>query len=300
MKLKGLFTAIITPFKKDYSLDLDGFLQNIEYQMNAGVDGLILLGTTGESTTLSLDEKILLIREAVKFTNGRIHLMVGTGTNDTATTIKNTQLAKDLGADSALIICPYYNKPNQEGLNAHFAKISQEVHFPICLYNNPGRTHVNLHSSTLAKLIEIPEIIGIKEASGNMAQIMDFLQIIEKRQDFSLLCGDDLLTYSTISLGADGVISVASNIITQEMKELVRSLLEGDYFTARQRHFKNLALLKALFIDTNPIPLKAAMNLLDMPAGPCRLPLTDLNPELLKILKNELNHLNHALKLSRI
>lgn len=286
MNLKGLFTALITPFKEDFKIDLEGMSQNIEHQIEQGVSGIVLLGTTGESSTLTQNERKILIRTAANLTRNRVHLMVGTGTNATATTLENTLIAKDLGANSALVVCPYYNKPSQEGLFLHFKQVAEKADFPLCLYNVPGRTQVNLSCATLKQLLDIEQIVSLKDATGNLLEMMDVLMMTKQyRPDFTVLCGDDALTFPFMCLGGHGVISVASNLIPKEVQTLVEYLYQKRNEDALQLHYQLLPLIKALFTETNPMPIKAAMNFLNMPAGPCRLPLTSISAHCKNLLE---------------
>lgn len=276
--IKGTYTALVTPFNEDFSLDTEGFANLIEDQINTQVDGLVILGSTGENPTLTNQEKTLLIKTAVEAVAGRVHLMVGTGTNSTASTIEQTIQAKEFGADSALIVCPYYNKPSQEGLIKHFQEIAEKSNFPLCLYNVPGRTQVNLLPSSVNELLDIENIIGIKEASGNLFQMMEILGYRQaKRPEFSFLSGDDALTFPVICLGGQGVISVASNLVPSQIVYLVNESLKNNVEGARAEHLKLLKLFQTLFIESNPIPIKEAMRYLGKPAGPCRLPLTEIS-----------------------
>ena len=287
--LTGLYTALITPFYPDGSLNEEGLKNNIRFQLTAPVDGIVILGTTGEAPTLLMQEKEHIIKIAREETIGRCHLMVGTGCNSTQQTIENTRMAKDMGADSVLVVTPYYNKPTQEGLYQHYTTLAHPVEIPILVYNVQGRTGVNLQTETLKRLSMIEQIIGVKEASGNMIQMMEVIEnILSQRPNFSILSGDDALAYPLITLGGHGVISVLSNLLPAEMKELCNLTLNHQYTEARSLHFKLLPLMRNLFIETNPIPIKAAMNLCGYAAGPCRLPLSMINKDHLLILKKTL------------
>lgn len=290
--LTGLYTALITPFCADGSLDEEGLKNNIRFQLSQHIHGIVILGTTGETPTLSLQEKERILKIAREETIGRCHLMVGTGSYSTQQTIENTCMAKDMGADSVLVVTPYYNKPTQEGLYQHYRTLASQVEIPILVYNVQGRTGVNLQTETLRRLSMIEQIIGVKEASGNMIQMMDVIEnILYQRPNFSVLSGDDALTYPLITLGGHGVISVLSNLIPAEMKELCDLALNHQYSEARSLHFKLLPLMRNLFIETNPIPIKAAMNLCGYAAGPCRLPLSPINKDHLLTLKKVLKEL---------
>jgi 4-hydroxy-tetrahydrodipicolinate synthase len=280
MFLKGLYTAVVTPFNSQGKLDEQGLRHNFRFQIKNGVDGIVVLGTTGEAPTLSLKEKERIIQIGLEEIKGKAQFLVGTGTYSTEETIENTRLAEQLGADAALVVTPYYNKPTQEGLYQHFKSICQSVSIPICLYNIQGRTGQNLQTDTLKRLASFPNIIGVKEASGNILQINDVLSsVAHQHPHFSVVSGDDSLTLPLMALGGHGVISVVSNLIPFPMKKLVQACLQGDFKQAQSIQHQLLPLFRAAFIETNPIPIKAAMNRYQMAAGPCRLPLCDLTPE---------------------
>lgn len=277
MQMKGLYTALVTPFDSQGKLDKQGLRHNLRYQLQHKVNGIVVLGTTGESPTLHLEEKQAIIEISLEEIKGQIPLIVGTGSYSTEQTIADTRKAKEMGADAALIVTPYYNKPTQEGLYRHFAAICEAVSFPICIYNIPGRTGQNLQTETLQRLMQFPSIIGVKDSSCNIMQINDIIESAKQnRPHFSILSGDDALTLPFIALGGHGIISVASNLIPVPIQELVQAALAGDFAAARDWHYQLLPFFKAIFIETNPIPIKAAMQLSGMAAGACRLPLCDL------------------------
>lgn len=285
MKLKGLYTALVTPFNDRGELDQRALIEQIHAQIQNKVDGIVILGTTGESPTLTDSEKKLIIQIARRELTGKARLIIGTGSNSTAQTITATRQAHDAGADAALIITPYYNRPSQEGIYRHFEAICSSTSLPVCLYNHPGRTGRNIETATMKRLSEIPGIIGVKEASGDLSQMGDVIaEIALKNPNFCVLSGDDSLTLPLIAMGGHGVISVISNLLPQEFKALVQCALEGNFVEARNRHYSLLPLIKALSIDANPIPIKAAMNLMGMSVGSCRLPLCDLDTESLEKL----------------
>lgn len=287
MKIQGLYTAMITPFTSQGELDLDGFKNNIRFQLESGVDGLLPLGTTGETPTLSNEEKEDLINVVVSEVAGQIPVMIGTGSNCTKTTIENTKTAKDLGADIALIVTPFYNKPTQEGIYRHFKAVSEAVDIPIMVYNIAGRTGTNIETNTLVRMKnEIPNIVGVKEASGSIGQAGEVIHAAQNKEDFIVMSGDDAMTLPMMSLGAKGVISVCSNLFPKELKTLTNYALQGDFKKAAEIHFKFLPFFKAAFIESNPIPIKKAMNLKGHAAGHCRLPLCELSKENEEILKN--------------
>lgn len=274
MKFRGLYTALITPFLEDGSLDQSGLTRLIERQLEAKVNGLVMLGTTGETPALTAKEKEKIIQVACSLCKGKIPVIVGTGSNSTQATIDTTNQAEKLGADAALIVTPYYNKPTQEGIKRHFTAVHQETNLPIIVYNIPGRTGVNIETETLCELLKLPKIVSVKEASGDISQMTDVLSQTRKiRPEFTVLSGDDALTLPLAALGGDGLVSVASNVIPVEMKQFVDVCLKEDFYEARQLQEELLFLFRALFLETNPIPVKEIMRMLELPAGPCRLPL---------------------------
>ena len=276
MPIEGLYTALITPFDENGTLNLPGLQTLIEYQIQGQVDGITLLGTTGESPTIEKTERIEIIRTAVIAADKRIPVMVGCGTYCTKTTIAQAIEAEQLGASSLLIVVPYYNRPTQEGLYQHFKEVTEAVSLPICVYNIASRTGQNLEISTLERLSELPGITAIKEASGNIVQMMDVIErIVLKKEFFRILSGDDILTLALSALGGHGVISVLSNLIPRTIKELLIST-QVDIEKARALHYSIKPLIQAAFIETNPIPIKYMMQLAGLPAGPTRLPLSNL------------------------
>lgn len=289
-KISGLYSVLITPFLDNDELDEEGFRQSIRFQIDSGVDGIVVLGTTGETPTLSDEEKERIIRIAVAETRRKVPLMVGTGSYSTKKTIEGTLQAQKLGADQALIVTPYYNKPTQEGIYQHFKAVADAVNIPIMVYNVSCRSVVNIQTDTLKRLAALPNIAGVKEASGSLSQIGDVIeQIARHRNDFSVMSGDDALTFGLMALGGDGVLSVVSNIMPKQVKLLVNALTRGDYDEARELHYKLMPIFRGAFIETNPMPIKAAMDMCGMPSGKCRLPLCDLLPENEQKLKALLN-----------
>jgi 4-hydroxy-tetrahydrodipicolinate synthase len=278
-KIEGVFTALTTPFTEEGKLNEEILRSLIRFQIASKVQGIVVLGTTGEAPTLTYDEQHRIIEIAREEIPRNIHLLAGTGAYSTATTIKNTQLAQSLGADGALIVSPYYNKPTQEGLYQHYKAIAKSVDIPILIYNIQGRTAVNIQTDTLMRIAELPNIGGIKEASGNIQQISEVIEKIGRKSDFSVMCGDDSLTLPSISLGAKGIVSVLSNLIPLQIGSLTQAALKGNYDFARELHHSLMPLCRMAFIETNPIPMKAAMNFCGMDVGPCRLPLCPLSPE---------------------
>lgn len=286
MELKGLYTAIVTPFDASGKLDKEGLRKNLRYQLKHKVDGIVALGTTGEDPTLSQEERQTVVEIALEEVKGQAAVIVGTGSYSTAETIEKTKKAKAMGADAALVVTPYYNKPTQEGLYRHFATLCDAADFPICIYNIQGRTGQNLQTETLERLMAFPSIIAVKEGSGNIMQIGDCIASARSvKPKFSILSADDGLTLPLMALGGHGIISVASNLIPGPLRQLVLSALSGDFEAARSWHCQLLPFFKGIFIETNPIPIKAAMQMCAMPSGPCRLPLCGLEDSNLQKLK---------------
>jgi 4-hydroxy-tetrahydrodipicolinate synthase len=275
---EGVLPAVVTPFLSDYqqSLDLEGLRSNIEALLAAGVHGIVPTGSTGESATLSFEEHEKVVEVVVEAAAGRVPVLAGTGSNNTAEALRFTAAAKEIGADGALLISPYYNKPNRAGLVRHFTKLA-DLDIPTVLYNVPGRTGQNLAPDLVVELAAHPNIVGIKEASGNVAQVS---QIIEGTLDeeFTVISGDDNLTLPILALGGGGVISVAANVEPGRMVRLYEAYTAGDWTTALELHYELSPLFRALFIETNPIPVKTAVGLRGMAAGPVRLPLAELEP----------------------
>jgi len=266
----GVFTAIVTPFK-DGKVDEKTFKELIRFGIEQGVSGIVPCGTTGESPTLSHDEHKRVVELTVSEVSGQVKVIAGTGSNSTEEAIDLTQHAKSVGADAVLLVSPYYNKPTQEGLYQHFKKIAEVVDIPIILYNIAGRTAVNIENATVKRLSEIPNIVGVKEASGNILQMSEVIRLCGP--DFDVLSGDDQMTFPLMALGGKGVISVVSNIIPNKMCSLVRLMLEGKVAEARAIHFEIYELCQAMFIETNPIPVKAVLGLMGKLTPEYRLPL---------------------------
>lgn len=292
MKLSGTITAMITPFV-DGKLDEAGFASNVDHQLTNGINGILPLGSTGESATLTPAEQDRVIQIAVAKAKGKVPIWVGTGSNCTWQTIEKTQHAADLGADIALIVTPYYNRPTQEGLFRHFEAIAKEVKIPIFIYNVPGRCGTNIETATLQRIAELPNIVGVKEASGNLYQIGDVLhEIARKKEGFSVLSGDDALTLPMMVLGATGVISVVSNLVPASVVAQVNAAMQGNWQEAKEMHHRLLPLYRAAFLESNPIPIKAAMQLCGMPSGEGRLPLCRMKEENLHILRQVLRQMH--------
>ena len=294
MDLRGVYTAMVTPFRNDH-VDEQGLVRNIRAQLASGVAGLVFLGTTGESSTLTDDEQKKIIEIGVQETKGKALVMVGTGSYSTRQTIEKTKRAKEMGAEAALIVTPYYNKPTQEGIFRHFEAISSSVDLPILVYNIQGRTGVNIETPTLLRMASLPNVIGVKEASGNIVQIGDVLLTVRKKfPSFVVLSGDDGLTLPIMVLGATGVISVVSNLVPGKVVSLVDTALKGQFYEARRIHEELSPLFKLAFIEVNPTPIKYAMDLCGMAAGPCRLPLCEMKRENQEILASKLREMGLA------
>lgn len=296
-KLKGVYTAIVTPFLPSGLLDEEGLRKNIRFQIESGIDGIVALGTTGETPTLTLLEQEVVIATARKETEGKVPLFVGTGTNATEKTVENTLKAKKMGADGALIVTPYYNRPTQEGIFRHFAQIAERTGFPICVYNMPARTGQNIQTETLQRLAAIPHIIGVKESSGSFSQLSDVIELVTgKKQDFQVMTGDDAFLIPTMALGGHGVISVVANLFPKEMKAIYTAAEQGNFKKAKDLYFTLYPFIKVSFIETNPIPIKAAMEMAGLAGGNCRLPLCELSLENRDKLRRVLNDLLWILK----
>ena len=282
---QGSYVAIVTPFK-DGKIDEEAYKKLIEMHAEAGTDGIVPCGTTGESPTLSYAEHEHLVELTVKLVNKRMKVMAGTGSNCTAEAIQLTQAAEASGADAALVVNPYYNKPTQEGLYLHFKAVAESVKIPVIVYNIKSRTAVNVETPTMVKLSKIANIKGVKEASGDLSQMADVIR--ECGPDFDVLSGDDALTLPLLSAGGKGVISVAANIVPKDVKALVEAFMAKDNKKAEEINAKLLPLVKALFYETNPIPIKAAMRLMGMTGDEIRLPLTKMSKDKLEMMKDEL------------
>jgi len=285
----GAFTALITPMKDSGEVDYDGYRRLIEFQIGEGIDGIVPLGTTGETPTLDETEEEPLIKIAVEAAKGKIPVMIGTGSNDTKHMVLYTERAKRLGADAALVVTPYYNKPNDEGLIRHF-EAAASVGLPVIVYNIASRTGRNIPTPLMEKIARIPGIVGVKEASGDINQIGDVIREVAvpamaDNRKFWVLSGDDAMTLPLMALGGEGVISVISNVLPAKVKALVSACIAGDFDKARKIHFELLPFIKAAFIETNPIPVKRAAALMGLPAGPVRLPLGGISPSSEVVLK---------------
>ena len=272
----GSLVAIVTPFTSG-KLDEQGFADLVEFQIANGTHGIVPCGTTGESATLSHEEHERLVALTVEVVNRRVPVIAGTGSNSTDEAIAFTKHAKSVGADGALLITPYYNKPTQEGLFQHYTAVANATDIPLVLYNIPGRTGVNMAPATVARLAGIPGVVAIKEGSGSLSQVSDIIQ--QCGEKITVISGDDGLTLPMMALGAKGVITVTANIAPADMAKLVNAALKGNYDEARLLHYKLAALFTALFYETNPIPVKAALAHMGKIQNELRLPLTPMSSE---------------------
>jgi 4-hydroxy-tetrahydrodipicolinate synthase len=276
-ELRGCGTALVTPFRKDGSLDLDALRRLVQFQLRAGIDFLVPCGTTGETPTLEHAEYLAVVRTVVQEVARKVPVIAGVGGNNTRKVIDLAAEVRGLGVQGILSVAPYYNKPTQEGLYQHFQAIAESTDLPMIVYNVPARTSSNIEPPTVARLSKIPNIIGIKEASGSIVQQMEVLAAVPP--GFRVLSGDDSFTFPLMALGGVGVISVISNEIPGEMTRLAHLLLEGKLEAARQLHFSLLPLMQVNFIETNPIPVKAALAMMGMIEEVYRLPMVPMKPE---------------------
>ncbi len=271
---KGSIVAIVTPFKKE-QIDEEKLRELVEFQIENGTDGIVPCGTTGEASTLDYEEHNRVIEIVVQQTRKRVPVIAGTGSNATTEAIEITGHAKRLGADGALLVTPYYNKPTQEGLYQHYKAIAEAVALPQILYNVPGRTSVNMLPETVARLAEIPNIVGIKEATGSLQQVSEVLALCG--DNISVLSGDDFITFPMMACGGVGVISVTANIMPKEISSLIDAFFEGNIEDARRLHLKLLKINNAMFIETNPTPVKTALGLMGKCGDEVRLPLAPMS-----------------------
>jgi 4-hydroxy-tetrahydrodipicolinate synthase len=278
----GAIVAIVTPFRNG-SVDEDAFRQLIEEQIAAGTDGIVPCGTTGESTTLSHEEHDRVVEITIDAVKKRVPVIAGTGSNSTAEALRLTRHAWEAGADGALLVCPYYNRPTQEGLYLHYRTVAEKVPIPIIVYNIPSRTGTNMFTETLARLAKIPNIVGVKEASGSIKQMSDVIHMCGP--DFDVLSGDDIFTLPLLALGGKGVISTVSNVVPGDMAGLVDAFAAGDLEKARTLHFRMSPLIDAIFIETNPIPVKTALAMMGKIDGELRLPLCHMTEKNEAVLK---------------
>ena len=281
---KGAGVAIVTPFHEDGSINYEKFAELVEFQIAGGTDAIIVCGTTGESSTLTHEEHLDLIRFCIETVKGRIPVVAGTGSNCTETAVYLSTEAEKYGADGLLLVTPYYNKATQNGLYAHFKAVADAVKVPILLYNVPGRTGCNLAPATIVKLCrDVPNIAGVKEASGNIAQIVKLMSLADGQVD--LYSGNDDQIVPVLSLGGKGVISVLSNVAPEETHDICEKFFNGDIAGSAALQFRAMELIDALFCEVNPIPVKKAVSLMGMEAGPLRMPLTEIEEENAEKLK---------------
>lgn len=284
---EGSYVAIVTPFKNG-KIDEEAYKKLIQMHIENGTDGIVPCGTTGEASTLTMEEHIYMIELTVKLVNKKMKVLAGTGSNCTEDAIELTKKAEAAGADGALVVSPYYNKPTQKGLYLHFKAIAESVNIPIVVYNIQSRTAVNITTPIMAELSKIKNIVGVKEASGDLSQMTDVIRCCG--QDFDVLSGDDALTLPLLSVGGKGVISVVANIVPKDVKEMIESFKRGDIKRAQELNLKLFPLVKAMFVETNPIPVKAALNIIGLIEPEIRLPLTQIDEEnkkkLIQAMKN--------------
>lgn len=288
MELRGAFTALVTPFKNG-AVDEEAFRSLIEWQIEQGIDGLVPCGTTGESATLTHEEHEKVISICIDQVKKRVPVIAGAGSNNTLEAIRLLRFAQKAGADAGLMITPYYNKPTQEGLFQHFKAIAAEVNLPMVVYNVPGRTGMNVAPATIARLYkEIPSVVGIKEATANLIQVSDMIELCGA--GFNLLTGDDFTVLPTLAVGGTGVISVVSNIEPAKMSGLCKAFFAGDFAKAKQLHYELAELNRACFVETNPIPVKTALHLMGRMDIEMRLPLYPMDGANLDVLKTALRN----------
>ena len=288
---KGVYTALVTPFRNG-KLDEEAYIALVNRQVDQGVDGVVPVGSTGESSTLSPEEHLHVIELAVKTVAGRIKVIAGTGANSTVEAVHLTQAAEKLGADASLLVAPYYNKPSQDGLFEHFSQIARSVKIPLILYSIPGRCGIEIGVETVRRLAEAnPNIVSIKEAGGNSDRVSQLMNAV-KVPGFTILSGDDPLTLSFMAVGAQGVISVASNVIPAEVCAMVRAFAASNTAEALRIHQKYYSLFKALFVETNPVPVKTALSMMGKCTEEVRMPLYHLSDKSCAVVKQTLEALN--------
>lgn len=282
-----LLTAMVTPFNKDLSVDYELAKKLACYLVESGSEGLVVAGTTGESPTLSKEEKIELFRVIVEEVGGKATVIAGTGANNTAASVSLTKAAEKVGVDGVMLVGPYYNKPSQEGLYQHFKTVAENTGLPVVLYNIPGRTAVNILPATVERLAQVENIVAIKEASGSLDQVSELRRRLP--DTFAIYSGDDSMTLPMMALGAKGVVSVAAHVVGQKMKEMINAFTAGNITMATKLHLELFPVFKAMFVTTNPVPVKAALSLLGWQVGPPRLPLVEANDTEKETLKKVLS-----------
>ncbi len=282
-------TAMVTPFDHKGNIDFEKTTQLINYLISNGSDALVIAGTTGESPTLSTEEKLALFRHSVKVVDGRVPVVAGTGSNNTYASIELTKKAEEIGVDAIMIVAPYYNKPNQEGLYQHFKTIAESTELPVMLYNIPGRSVINMSVDTIVRLAELPNVVALKDASGDLDAMTAI--IAQTSDDFALYSGDDGLTLPVLAVGGTGIISVASHVIGNEMQEMVKLYESGNPKEAAKIHQRIVPVMKSLFAAPSPTPVKTALQLKGLDVGSVRLPLVPLTEEERQTLVSTLNTL---------
>lgn len=290
MKFEGVYTALVTPFSKSEALDEQALKDLVEFQISEGITGLVPVGTTGESPTLDIEENVRVVEIVVEQANGRVPVIAGTGSNSTKEAIEMTKLAAEIGANASLQVSPYYNKPTSEGYYRHFAAVADAVDIPLIIYNIASRTGKNIDNETMLRIASIPAVSAVKEASGDLQQVMDL--VARKPDSLDILSGDDNLTLPIVALGGMGVISVASNLIPKEMEELTKAAVAGKMKKARELHYRLLPLFQAIFLETNPIPIKAALAERGRIEEVYRLPMCPMSKPLRKVLMDAVKKLN--------
>jgi 4-hydroxy-tetrahydrodipicolinate synthase len=282
-------TAMVTPFDNKGNIDFAKTTQLVNYLIDNGTDSLVVAGTTGESPTLTTEEKVALFRHVVSVVNGRVPVIAGTGSNNTRASVDLTKRAEEAGVDAIMLVAPYYNKPNQEGLYQHFKAIAESTSLPVMLYNIPGRSVVNMAVDTIVRLSKIPNVIAVKDASGNLDAMTEI--IANTDDQFMLYSGDDGLTLPVMAIGGHGIVSVASHIIGNEMQEMIAAFENGDHMKAAKLHQKLLPIMKGLFAAPSPVPVKTALQMKGIDVGSVRLPLVPLTEQERVQLANLLNTL---------
>jgi 4-hydroxy-tetrahydrodipicolinate synthase len=277
MNFGKVSTAMVTPFDHKGNIDFPKTTKLVNYLIENGTDSLVIAGTTGESPTLSTEEKLALFRHVVEVVDGRVPVIAGTGSNNTYASIDLTKKAEEIGVDAVMLVAPYYNKPNQEGLYQHFKTIAESTSLPVMLYNVPGRSVTNISPETIIKLSKLPNVVAVKEASGNLDAMTEI--IANTSDDFVLYSGDDGLTLPVLSIGGKGIISVASHIVGNEMQEMIAAFENGELAKAAKTHQKLLPIMKALFAAPSPAPVKTALQLKGLDVGSVRLPLVPLSEQ---------------------
>ncbi|HZW83282.1 MAG TPA: 4-hydroxy-tetrahydrodipicolinate synthase [Candidatus Deferrimicrobium sp.] len=268
-----VLTAMVTPFKANHEVDYEQAKVLARYLVNNGSDGIVVVGTTGESPTLTFEEKINMYAVVKEAVGDQAVIIAGTGSNDTAGTIKLTKAVERVGVDAVMLVVPYYNKPSQEGIYQHFATVAGSTNLPVMLYNVPGRTGINLLPSTVARLAQISNIVALKEAAGSTDQVTELKRLLP--QGFMIYSGDDSMTLPLMALGCEGIISVVSHVVGQEIQEMIQAFLSGDLLKAAKIHYALYPIFKGMFMTSNPVPIKAALNMLGIDVGPVRLPLVN-------------------------